>query len=78
MGNGVMGNGCRYHPPSLPYQLLFNRYRQILAVRFQAVPDELTAQITKLTKLEQLKGLLRHAAVVGSIEEFEQLLETNP
>lgn len=51
---------------------------EILAVRFQSVPEEVTAQLAKVAKPEQLKGLLRHAAVVGSLEEFEHLLEINP
>ena len=50
----------------------------ILVTRFQSLPDEVTTQIAKLAKLDQLKRLLRDAVVVGSIEEFEHLLETNP
>lgn len=51
---------------------------EILEGRFQSVPEELATQITKLTNLDQLKRLLRDAVVVGSIEEFEHLVEINP
>lgn len=59
-------------------QTLHEAILEILEGRFQAIPEELATQIANVTKLDQLKGLLRDAVVVGSVEEFEQLLETNP
>ena len=49
---------------------------EILALRFQSIPDELLRQIDKLTELDRLKALLRGAAVAGSLEEFEHFVET--
>jgi predicted transposase YdaD len=50
---------------------------EVLALRFQSIPDELVAQINKLTELDRLKALLRQAAIVGSLEEFEHFVETS-
>jgi len=49
---------------------------EILTLRFQSIPDELIAQIDKLTELDRLKALLRQAAIAGSLEEFEHFVET--
>lgn len=47
----------------------------ILNLRFYSVPDELIERINDLTNLEQLKALLRLAATVGTLEEFERATE---
>lgn len=49
---------------------------EILALRFKTVPQDLIDFINNLTNLQQLKLLLRHAATQGTLEEFEQFVET--
>ena len=50
---------------------------EVLRARFESIPEELPAQLAKVSTIEQLKALLRHATLAGSMEEFEHLMETS-
>ncbi len=47
---------------------------QVLEVRFGKTPIALTTAMTQIENLSRLKILLQQAAVVASLEEFEELL----
>lgn len=49
---------------------------EILHLRFNSVPEELITAINQLTDLPQLKALHKQTVITGTIEEFEQFLET--
>jgi hypothetical protein len=46
----------------------------VVESRFGAVPESLAAQIRQVEDPSRLENLIRHAVVVGSLEEIEQLI----
>ncbi|MDJ0597624.1 MAG: transposase [Crocosphaera sp.] len=48
---------------------------EVLEVRFEVLPDELVEKINQIEDLELLKTLLRRAITIGSVANFQGLLE---
>lgn len=48
---------------------------EVLEVRFEALPNELVEKINQIEDLELLKTLLRQAITIGSLAEFQGILE---
>jgi len=47
---------------------------EVLTVRFEVVPPEVSEAINQIEDVSVLKELLRKANVISSMEEFQQLL----
>jgi hypothetical protein len=48
----------------------------VLTVRFEQVPSNLSERINKITDISQLRQLLQQAISISSLTEFEQLIES--
>ena len=48
---------------------------EVLEVRFEELPNELIERINQIEDLELLKTLLRQAITIGSVADFQGLLE---
>ena len=49
---------------------------EVLTVRFQEVPPSLVEAIASLEDPVQLKTLLRQAITIGSLSDFQEIVET--
>jgi hypothetical protein len=49
----------------------------VLTVRFDRVPPNLSEQINQITDISRLRELLQRAISIDSVDEFEQILEAN-
>jgi len=50
---------------------------EVLTVRFNSVPLDLTNRVNQIADIAILKDLLKRAISIGSIAEFEQILDAN-
>ena len=50
---------------------------EVLTVRFNSVPITLTNRVNQIADIATLKDLLKRAISIGSIAEFEQILDAN-
>ena len=48
---------------------------EVLEVRFEVLPSDLIEKINQIEDLELLKTLLRQGITIGSLDEFQELLE---
>ena len=48
---------------------------EVLEVRFEALPNELVEKINQIEDLELLKTLHRQAITIGSLDDFQRVLE---
>lgn len=48
---------------------------EVLEVRFETLPNELIERINQIEDLELLKTLLRQGITIGSVADFQGLLE---
>ncbi len=48
---------------------------EVLEVRFEVLPSDLIETINQIEDLELLKTLLRQGITIGSLDEFQGLLE---
>lgn len=48
----------------------------VLTVRFEQVPPNLSERVNQITDMSRLRQLLQQAIYIGSLAEFEQLIES--